>query len=177
MDDHAQHEGVEASPSRTDVLSVPASEHSTLRLMARTGTSTYHNPASFTIEVVFENHGSFPVRIFPAALYRHYRPVHQETVAFVPRYSGSRSFWSQSFAVPAFDARSITLQGMKDRGGYWGLLPGEYRLSLRYVVTAEQVATVIQEGPGLDTIRPPIWIGEIESREVAIRYDPHDDAE
>ena len=37
---------------------------------------------------------------------------------------------------------------------------------------------VVWEGghrQGSETTRPPIWIGEIESHEVMVRYHPHDD--
>ena len=89
---HVRSGGVDPSPPPAQAVPVPASGNQTLHLIARAATRTYHDPDSFSIEVVFENHGSSPVRIFPAALYRHYRPVHEETVAFVPSNSESGSF-------------------------------------------------------------------------------------
>ena len=132
----------------------------------------YERPETFRLEAFFENRGRSRVLILPSLIHRQYRPVNGETVTYVP-YPGPRlSPWDGAFALDPNETRVVILSGMRERDGLWKLDRGAYSLSLRYVVPealeANEDASA-EESPFPDTL---LWVGELQSQEVTVRYEP-----
>ncbi len=132
----------------------------------------YEDPESFVLQVSFENRGETPIVVLPAYIHRQYHPLDEGRVTYRPFPGPPVSPWEQAVAIQPHQIHTITLTGMQDGDGHWTLERGTYRLSLRYLVMPD-----LADGAGVEKERGSyphgeVWVGELETREVTVRYEP-----
>lgn len=133
----------------------------------------YEDPDLFLLDVFFENRGPDTLIILPSLLRRHYSPMDETGwVTYVPRSEPAPSWWQGAFTLRPQETKVITLAGMEDGDGVWELDRGFYRLSVRYVVTEELTLNGEHRGERIGPGEGVLWIGEEESQELTVRYEP-----
>lgn len=133
----------------------------------------YEDPELFLLDVYFENRGPDTLIILPSRIRRHFSPM-EETglVTYVPRDDPAPSSWEGAFALQPQETKVITLAGMEDGDGVWELDKGFYRMSVRYVVTEDLTLDGGGREGGVWTDEGILWVGERESQELTVRYEP-----
>lgn len=133
----------------------------------------YEDPELFLLDVFFENRGSETLVILPSLLRRHYSPMDDTgMVTYVPRSEPTGFSWDGAFTLRPQETKVLTLSGMEDIDGVWELERGFYRLSVRYVVPEGLILNGAHGGAGSGPDDGVLWIGEQESQELTVRYEP-----
>ena len=132
----------------------------------------YEEPETFVLQVSFENRGDTPIVVLPSSIHRQYQPLADGRVTYRP-FPGPRvSPWEHAVAIQPRQIHSVTLTGMQDGDGLWTLEPGTYRLSVRYLVTPDLANGAGVEKEQASSLDGDVWVGELETREVTLRYEP-----
>ncbi len=158
---------------REEAVPQVVSNHGDLRVYVNEYPLIYEDPESFLLEVFFENRGPSPLIILPSLIRRQYSPMDESgVVTYVPRSDPAPSSWQGAFALQPQETRVVTLAGMEDGDGVWELDKGFYRLSVRYVVTDDVALNGEHRGGEIETKEGVLWVGEQESQELTVRYEP-----
>ena len=132
----------------------------------------YEEPETFVLQVSFENRGDTPILVLPSSIHRQYQPLADGRVTYRP-FPGPRvSPWEHAVAIQPRQFHIVTLTGMQDGDGLWTLEPGTYRLSVRYLVTPDLANGAGVEKEQASAPDGDIWVGELQTREVTLRYEP-----
>ncbi len=143
-----------------------------LRLRVRSPNPSYDDPASFSLEVVFENAGDTPIGILPVYVRRRYRALGSGVARYVP-YPGPPIYpWRGAFALGPGRRQTVKLLGMGDGDGIWALEPGTYELSVRYIVDEEVAGPAVPVEVRRDLGGAPIWVGALETPAMRITFQP-----
>lgn len=143
-----------------------------LRLRAFSPTPVYRDPGAFVLEVVFENVGPAPTVVLPSSLYRHYDPLGDGSVTYVPFPGPRLSPWRSAFVMTPGERRSVQFIGMRDGDGRWELAPGSHRLSVRYFVPEDLLPSLRASPDSLSFGDTPVWTGDLLSRALVVQYVP-----
>lgn len=148
-------------------------ERADLRVYLNEYPLIYDDPELFLLDVFFENRGSETVIILPSLIRRHYSPMDEAgVVTYVPRSEPAASSWEGAFALHPRETKVVTLAGMEDGEGVWELDKGFYRLSVRYVASEELALNGGRRGDGTGPGEGTLWVGEEETQELTVRYEP-----
>lgn len=151
-----------------------ASDHADLRVYLNEYPVIYEDPELFSLDVFFENRGPDTLIILPSLIRRHYHPMDESgVVTYVPRSDPAPSSWEGAFTLQARETKVVTLAGMEDGEGVWELDTGFYRLSVRYVVPEGLTLDGEHRGGEIETKEGVLWVGEEESQELTVRYEPY----
>ncbi len=133
---------------------------------------TYGSPDALSVEIYFENLGEDPMVILPSLLHRQYRPLEDGAASYIPGPNGGMLPWQGAFVLGPLELKKVELMGMGARDGLWELDPGAYGLSVRYLVEEDLVAepSFLLKNSNLGEV--PIWVGDVQSREIIVRYKP-----
>jgi hypothetical protein len=145
-----------------------------LRLRVHSPNQAYRDPGAFVLTVEFENLGQTPLVIFPTGIYRQYRPLDSTMVTYEP-YPGPRiSPWKDLFAIGPQERRAVQFIGMRDGDGIWQLDAGSHALSVHYFVGADLASNVAVQAalPRAVGEAARVWVGELQSPEIIVRFDP-----
>jgi len=140
-----------------------------LRLGLYTPTPNYKDLNSFQLSVIFENVGKDKIIILPQSIHRNYQSRDQGTAKYVPFPGPRMSPWKDAFTLFPGHKNKIKLVGMRDGDGIWGLEPGTYDLSIRYIVPRDWVETYARDFPDSEA---QLWTGSIESGKLTIKFQP-----
>ncbi len=148
-------------------------DHTDLRVYLNDYPLIYEDPELFLLDVFFENRGPDTLIILPSLIRRHYSPMEETgAVTYVPRSGPALSSWDGAFALAPQETKVITLAGMEDGDGVWELDQGFYRMSVRYVVTEDLTLNGARREGGGEPKVGILWIGEQESQELTVRFEP-----
>jgi len=145
-----------------------------LRLRVHSPNQAYRDPGAFVLTVEFENLGQTPLVIFPTGISRQYRPLDSTRVTYEP-YPGPRiSPWKDLLAIGPQERRAVRFIGMRDGDGIWQLDAGSHALSVHYFVAADLAwnAAVQAALPRAVGEAARVWVGELKSPEIIVRFDP-----
>lgn len=152
---------------------VAVSDHADLRIYLNEYPLVYEDPELFLLDVFFENRGPETLIILPSLIRRHYSPMDESgVVTYVPRSEPASSSWDGAFTLHPRETKVVTLAGMEDSDGVWELDKGFYRLSVRYVVSEELILDGEPRGGAMGPEEGALWVGEQESEELTVRYEP-----
>jgi len=131
----------------------------------------YDDPDSFVLDVYFENVGEQTLVVLPSHIHRQYRPLDRTTATYVPYPSPRFSPLKGAFALMPRETRMVQLTGMRDGDGAWALDYGNSQLSLRYLVTEDFAANGDLAEQQVVSGDGQVWVGELQSQPVAVRYE------
>ncbi len=156
-----------------DSAPLAVSDHADLHVYLNDYPLIYEDPELFLLDVFFENRGPDTLIILPSRIRRHYSPMEESgAVTYVPRDDDAPSSWEGAFALQPQETKVITLAGMADGDGVWELDKGFYRMSVRYVVTEDATLNGERREGGVGVEEGVLWVGERESQELTVRYEP-----
>jgi hypothetical protein len=124
------------------------------------------------MDVFFENLGGAPIVVLPSLIHRQYQPLGEASATYVPLPGPQISPWEGAFTLKPRETRGVRITGMRDADGVWALEGGNYRMALLYTVGEELAATSPFTNGGLGVQEAAVWVGELESREITVRYEP-----